>query len=254
MNVNDYVIGAAIGEALLSSGAETYRVEDTVSRIVKSLGADKVNVYATFTSVMVSVELESEQPFTYIRTVYTRSVNLGRIAGLNELSRKIVQKKISIDDAFLEIKKINNMKIYSNNLKILSAGLIALSFGFVFTTEYIPSILSFFIGVINQFFSIKLSKFNLSPLISNIVLGASLAIFSVVFSYFFENIIPNDIIVGAIMPLVPGVILTNAMRDMESGHYISALAEMLHALLIALGIASGVFFILNLWFQILGGF
>ncbi len=202
---------------------------------------------------MVSIENKGQQPFTYIRTIYSRSVNLGRISRLNELSRKIVQKTISIDDAILEIDKIKIHKEYTNMKKVISAGFIALSFGFVFTSSVKYAILSFIVGTLNQILSHWLKNFKLSLLISNIILGCSLASLSLGLAYPLQNTTADQIIVGAVMTLVPGVIITNAMRDMESGHYISALTEMLDATLIALGIACGVAFILNIWVSVMGG-
>ncbi len=249
----DYVIGVVMGEALLRSGAETYRVEDTVIRIIKSLGVEKVNVHATFTSIMVSIEPNGEQPFTYIRTIYSRSVNLGRISRLNELSRKIVLKKIEIDDTFSEIEDIYNLREYSDTLKIISAGLIAFGFGFIFTSSLLLSLLSFIVGTLNHIILCALRRYKLSLLITNIILGCTLAGFSLILTNFISGVTVDQIIAGAVMPLVPGVIITNAMRDMESGHYISALTETLDATLIALGIACGVVFILNLWVSLMGG-
>ncbi len=254
INYNNYIIGVTIGEALLSSGAETYRVEDTVARIIKSFGVKNVNVYATFTSIMISIELKDQQPFTYIRTIYSRCVNLGRISKLNDLSRKIVQKKISIDNAFDEIEKIKVHEEYSIPAKVISAGFIAFGFGFVFTSSLKFATLSFVVGVLNQTLSFKIKKYNLSLLITNIILGTTLATFSLILASIVEGSSAIEIISGAVMPLVPGVIITNAMRDMESGHYISALTEALDAVLIALGIACGVAFVLNVWVAYLGGF
>ncbi len=254
INYDDYVIGITLGEALLSSGAETYRVEDTVIRVIKSLGVETVNVYATFTSIMVSIEFKGQQPFTYIRSVYSRCVNLGRISKLNDLSRKIVQKRISIDNAFSEIEKIKIHEEYSPIIKIFSAGLTACSFGFVFTSSFKIAGLSFIVGILNKIASLKIKKYNLSLLITNIILGVLLAVFSLLLANSFNDIAAIQIISGAVMPLVPGVIITNAMRDMESGHYISALTETLDATLIALGIACGVAFSLNTWIIVMGGF
>ncbi len=251
---DDYVIGITVGEALLCSGAETYRVEDTVTRILNSLGVKNVNVYATFTSIMVSIEFKGQQPFTYIRTIYSRSVNLGRISKLNDLSRKIVQKNITINNAFIEIEKIKIHEEYPVIIKIFSAGVISFGFGFIFTNSLKFASLSFIVGTLNQIISYKIKKYNLSLLISNIILGIFLASFSLTLAHSFQNVEAIQIIVGAVMPLVPGVIITNAMRDMESGHYISALTESLDATLIALGIACGVAFVLNVWSFFVGGF
>ncbi len=251
---DDYFIGIELGTALLKSGAETSRVEDSVERIIYSLGAKHVHAYATFTSLMVSIEIEGNKPFTQIRTIYSRSVNLGRIAKLNQLSRFLVSKKISVNEAREQIEYIQSYKEYSDRLKIFSAGLNAFGFGFIFTNSVNISIASFFVAVLNQIAITKVNKYNFSNLISNMIYGASLEFFCIAISMFLPNISYNEIILGAVMPLVPGVIITNAIRDLESGHYITAFGEILEGTIIAFGISSGVLVTLHLSSMLLGGF
>jgi uncharacterized membrane protein YjjP (DUF1212 family) len=60
------------------------------------------------------------------------------------------------------------------------------------------------------------------------------------------------IIIGAIMPLVPGVIFTTAIRDTLNGDYASGTARMMEAVVIALSVAAGVGAGIRL-FQFMGG-
>ena len=50
----------------------------------------------------------------------------------------------------------------------------------------------------------------------------------------------DTVIVSSLMPLVPGVAITNAVRDTLQGDYISGSARMLEAFLKAASIALGV--------------
>ena len=50
---------------------------------------------------------------------------------------------------------------------------------------------------------------------------------------------PNEIIIGNIMLLIPGIALTNSLRDMISGDIISGLLRFLDAILVAVAIAAG---------------
>lgn len=50
----------------------------------------------------------------------------------------------------------------------------------------------------------------------------------------------NFMIIGSIMPLIPGVPFTNAIRDVANGDYISGAVRMLDALLVFFCIAIGV--------------
>ena len=60
-------------------------------------------------------------------------------------------------------------------------------------------------------------------------------------------------IIGSIMPLIPGVPFTNAIRDIADGDYISGSVRMLDALLVFFCIAIGVGMAYSLMMGALGG-
>ena len=64
----------------------------------------------------------------------------------------------------------------------------------------------------------------------------------------------NDVvIISAIMPLLPGVIFTTAVRDTLNGDYSSGAARMLEAVVTALAVAAGVGAGMALFHQLAGG-
>jgi uncharacterized membrane protein YjjP (DUF1212 family) len=60
-------------------------------------------------------------------------------------------------------------------------------------------------------------------------------------------------IIGAIMPIVPGVVLTNSIRDSINGDYVASMARLEEAIIIALGIALGIGVGIYLCNMIVGG-
>lgn len=50
----------------------------------------------------------------------------------------------------------------------------------------------------------------------------------------------GDVIIGAVMPLVPGVAITNAFRDLLAGHLLTSVAHGLEALFCAAAIGTGI--------------
>ena len=60
-------------------------------------------------------------------------------------------------------------------------------------------------------------------------------------------------IIGSIMPLIPGVPFTNAIRDIADGDYISGSVRMLDALLVFFCIAIGVGMAYSMMMGALGG-
>lgn len=55
----------------------------------------------------------------------------------------------------------------------------------------------------------------------------------------------NNIIIGSIMPLVPGLAITNSFRDIMAGHLISGVARATEALFVAGAIGGGIIVAFN---------
>ena len=53
------------------------------------------------------------------------------------------------------------------------------------------------------------------------------------------------IITGGIMPLVPGVLLTNAVRDLLAGHILSGASRMIEGLITACALGMGIALVLR---------
>ncbi|MDD5934598.1 MAG: threonine/serine exporter family protein, partial [Clostridiales bacterium] len=63
----------------------------------------------------------------------------------------------------------------------------------------------------------------------------------------------EPIIAGSIMPMLPGVALTNAFRDTLQGDYVSGTARLVEAIVIAVSLAIGIGAGLAVGKAILGG-
>ena len=153
---------------------------------------------------------------------------------------------ISIDEGFKILEGINNQKKYPKLIRMLSGGLIGGFFTFMFG-GYIPDfIASFAICSFSIVIYDALNKFSTPIFINTILCSALISSLSLLANMFFNGLNPNLIIIGSIMPLVPGVAITNAVRDLLSGDYIAGTARFFEALITASGIAFGAFMILQL--------
>jgi uncharacterized membrane protein YjjP (DUF1212 family) len=68
-------------------------------------------------------------------------------------------------------------------------------------------------------------------------IGGALAIALVLFGLG-ENL--DQVIIGTLMPLVPGIPLTNAVRDLMSGDLVAGVSRGAEAVITALSIATGI--------------
>ncbi len=237
------------GQIMLKSGAEIYRVEDTIQRICNSReNVSNVHPFVTPAGIFISLEYDNEV-FTYLRRIRNLSINLNIISQVNEFSRRFVETDMSIEEGLKVLTLIDKTKPYPPVIKAAFGGVAAACFSLMFggtIRDFLSCILvSFTVIMILS----KLSKFELTFFLENFI-GAFLAS---IFSYitiivgFGENL--DMIIIGSIMYLVPGVSMTNAVRDTMSGDFLSGQSKGMEAIFAALAIAFGVGVVLNFYLK-----
>ena len=158
------------GMILLESGAETYRVEDTMKRIAIAYGASVVDSYATPTLLIVSFSLDGELCHNIKRTS-VKTVDLTKIDKVNDLSRKISTANIPIEEFDKELDEIDQSEHYPKWLQILGASICTFGFTFFFFGTLKDAICAFILGAVLKFLLIKLEELSVSNFFMNIFGG-----------------------------------------------------------------------------------
>lgn len=230
------------GEIIAQSGAETFRVEDTMIRILKTSGASFVDVYATTTGIVASISSPELEPLSGVKRIANRSNNLSRINDVNQISRDFCDNKITIAEAYEKLIQIKTHKIYSNFTVAIATIISMVGFAGLFGGNLLDCV---FAGV-NGVFIIFVGRFIDRKLNSTFMIDAIkcfvLAFLTLIFVNYSSNTHMNIIVIGSIMPFVPGIPITNAIRDTLQGDYSSGASRALEAFVISLGIAVGVGF------------
>jgi uncharacterized membrane protein YjjP (DUF1212 family) len=229
------------GEIMLSGGAEAYRVEDTMNRMLRMSGLAVTETVATTTGIYVTLSDKSINTITYIKRVDVRNTNLERIYEVNEVSRKFCNNLISLEEANEKLRYICNMQTYRSYLIYLCI-IITAAF---FTALYGGNIMDFSIGALNggilALLSFLFSKVRMNLFIRNMISAFLVTVSSAIFLKNFPLDIHITILLsGSITPLVPGVAITNAIRDTFQGDYVSGGARAIEAFVAATSISVGV--------------
>jgi len=250
---NSIKLAILAGEIMLASGAETYRVEDTMQRILKHCGMHNAESMCTTTSIFASATDADGNPATMLKRVKNRGNNFQKVTYVNDLSRSFAEGKLCVDEAIAALEEINTTPPYSNIVRLTGSAVASFCFASMFGGSILDSANAFIAAFLMQIPVLFLEKHNISGVLRNITGGACAAFIALTLMNLGlgENI--DFVIIGAIMPLVPGVSLTNAIRDILEGDLISGSARILDAFLVAIGIAAGVGTILTLWLSVVGG-
>lgn len=245
MNENKYsakeILSTAtnIGFDLLKYGAEVYRVEETISRICSAYGYEDSHVFAIGSNITASV-MDGEFTRTETRRIKSRDLNLDKIDRLNDLSRKVCSETPDLEVVREYIKEIEQRPTYPLWVMVLCDAVISFCFTLFFGGFFKEASIAFLAGSIARIFSALIAKISNHQYSKIAMSSFVIAIIAYVFQNSFQGIDGDVIVIGSIMTLVPGISVTNALRDFFAGDTITGLVTFAESILIAVSIAIGV--------------
>lgn len=228
------------GEIMAQSGAETFRVEDTMNRILRTSQLQSVEVYATTTGIVATLSDPSIEPISGVMRISNRANNLSRINDVNQISRNICDGKMTAEEALEQLEIIRSSKPYTKLTIALATIVSTAGFAGLFGGSIGDCLIAAINGVFIVLISRWLDRLVGSAFMMDAAKSFALAFITMVCTLLFTSINKEIIIIGSIMPLVPGIPITNAIRDTLQGDYMSGTARAVEAFVISLGIAMGV--------------
>jgi uncharacterized membrane protein YjjP (DUF1212 family) len=233
------------GEVMLRNGAETSRVEETMYHIARACGAANAECFVIPTGVFLTVTDVSGRPVTTMRRITDRTINLDRIAKVNDLSRRLTEGRMEYGEALALLERIAKERTGFSLLPSMAAsGLVGGAFALLqdggageaaaallaaMTVRYIAHVVSRLRGV--QF------TFEFFGALAAAVIGSAA---HQIWPWLSRDIV----VVGGIIPLVPGMAITTAIRDVIAGDLLSGLSRGLEAALTSVAVAMGVVIVL----------
>ncbi|MGG5313422.1 hypothetical protein IGL24_002122 [Enterococcus sp. DIV2371] len=234
------------GKIMTESNAEMYRVEDTMSRIASASGNYRLVSYVTQTGLFIGFDRTST---IRMEQITKRTINLERVVKVNNLSRKYVANELTLEELYQELQEVEkDRRMFPVWLQIISAAIISGTIMILFGGELQDLPITLLIGGVGyivylcslRFFRIKF----LAEFLSSLIIGIA-AILSVRLGIGLNQ---DLIIIGCVMPLVPGVQITNAIRDLLAGHYVSGVSRGAEAMMTAAMIGFAIAFIFQIFY------
>lgn len=227
------------GHILLENGAEIFRVEETMDRICRHFGLHSGSAFVLSNGIFMTAGGKKENFFARVQHIPVSGAHLDKVAAVNQLSREIEAGKYTLQQAKNELERIKAMPGKRKRTQILASGLGSAAFCYLFGGGIADSAVAFCAGLVLYTYVLYLG-IHLSKIVGNILGGGLVTLFCGIACFLGLGQHLNFIIIGSIMPLIPGVPFTNAIRDMADGDYISGSVRMLDALLAFISIAFGV--------------
>ena len=228
-----------LGYELAMSGAETFRVEESISRVLGAYGIE-AEVFAIPNYLIVSILTEDGTPITRMRRIGPHGNDLDAVEKFSGLSRAYVNRKPEPKEGvqWLEAAR-SHLLHYSTSVNYLGDFLGALGFGFLFGGNWCDGLCAGICGILVGFVSSLLEKGKANPFFRTIATSFVMALLGYGFGAMGIAPNPDAVIIGALMILVPGLLFTNAMRDIIYGDTNSGINRIVQVFLTAIAIALG---------------
>lgn len=228
-----------MGEALLSSGAEIIRVEDTLTRLCAAYGFSRINVFSITSSIVLTVHCPDGRVITQTRRIPTRDTNLEKVAQVNALSRHICQNPVSVPEFQERISKIHTAKNYAMPVRCLCYAIISACFSVFFGGTAWDGVAAALSGFLVFGIQLFIQKLRLNGILQSLLVSAFTALVVVMMVRVGIGHTPEKITIGNIMLLIPGVAFTTSLRDIINGDTIAGLVGLSEAVIKAIAIAIG---------------
>lgn len=229
-----------MGEALQNSGAEVFRVEDTLNRISAAYGAQEVDVFVITSSIVVTLTMPQRLPQTQTRRLRQSSgTDLLTLEKLNALSRRICAAPPSVEEFQRQLDEI--LAQHADPRLVLAGSMLAASsFAVFFGGTLWDGMLAGGIAVLVCWTKRHLAPFCMNGVEFQFIVSFLCGIFTQLFCGFGPHLHADKVLIGLIMLLIPGLMLTNSIRDILLGDIISGSLRLVEAILLAAVLALGM--------------
>ena len=237
-----------IGMVMIQSGAETFRVEESLYHMCQAYDVEHCDFFAIQSNIQATLVSKDKKHYTQIRRIFNSNNNFARLSQLNTLTGYICRHAP-------EPKEIHVMFEDIMNQKQPSAGLIyvaALMGEFGFSGLVGCNLLDMFVvllvtGFIMMGFGHWLMKKEQNTFIYNLILCSLSAFLVASLNNWGLPIHEERVILGIIFFLIGGLGISNGIRDMINRDLMSGLLNLMNSVMGALGIACGIFVGLMIW-------
>ncbi len=242
------------GRLIMENGGETYRVEETITRMGHAFGFMEVESFAVPSGIFISYRKHDGSIETAVKRVSRKGTDLTRVDAVNAVSRRMEAEHLSCEEVMALLREIETRPPKITKLGLTAAVAMssagwAVMFGGGLTDCVAASLVAF----LGQGLAFVLDKAGMRSFVSTLV-GSFLGTILPMFINFFTGFLLVDATVAAcLMPMLPGLAMTNAVQDTLRGDMVSGISSATSAVLTACMIAGGALIGSTLFRLLTGG-
>ena len=228
-----------IGMQMLMCGAQISRVEDSIGRICKALGAVETHVFSVTSGIIVTAFDAKGNSATQLRRIRAGSLDLTRLKELNQLSRDICSNQVTDAEIPARLAKIQEEHQRPIWFMALVYALISSSFSIFFGAPWTDGLCAAATGIILCLLEYWMKKINLDAVFTVFLVSLLTGLCNAALVKLGLGVKYDAISIGNIMLLIPGIAMTNAVHDMFVDDMLSGVSRFFRSLVIAFLVAFG---------------
>ena len=232
-------VSVDLGYELAMAGAETYRIEESIYRVLLSYGLES-EIFSIPNSLIVSIETPDGKNLTRLRRLGQHGNNLDAVERISALCRTICSEKPDPSEIPEMLRKTRSSVVrYGLPLSLSGSFMAAAGFGLFFGGTWADTLWSGILGCLICLINHYLNAIRTNHFFSTITASFLMALSAYGIGELGLTHNADASIMGAVMLLVPGLLFTNAMRDIIYGDTNSGVNRIAQVFLISAGIALG---------------
>jgi len=242
------------GKIIMENGGETYRAEETINLMGSGFGLEQVDSFAVPSGLFISYRSGGSDPVTSVSRVRREHRNLTRVDEVNRVSRQVSSGKLDCRQALQRLREIEcHPGSFAGMWCLPAAFLCAAGFTLLFGGN-LPSVaVAGAVALLVQLMEFFLARFRTRGMAASILGGLLTTLLPLLLARVLPGMDTELIVAGAVMPLVPGLAMTNAVGDTMRGDMVSGISHGVQALLTACLIAGGALLAVEVMHLLTGG-
>jgi len=236
MEENALEIASLAGHILLENGAEISRVEETMERIASHYGVESQNYFVLSNGIFTT----GQSGYAKVEFIPFKGAQLERVVAVNQISRDICSGRYTLAEAREALLRVRSMKSKHWLSQIIGSAVGSAGFCVIFGGGLLDAAAAFASGMLLWIFVVFLMTPYMPKTLGNIAGGAIGTLLCILFYKLGFGVSLGNMIVGSLIPLIPGVAFTNGIRDIAAEDYIAGATRLIDAIMVFFCIAAGV--------------
>lgn len=225
---------------MMSSGADTKRVINSVNRFAEALDFKAHELISHKSIIMTLIDKRKNETYTVVTQIPKYHINFTMVSEISKLSWIVVDKKWVYSDIFNEFDTIKKAKRYPLYLELLTVSAAGAGFASLFGGDYINIFITFFATLFGFSVSKIAAYYNINAYARTYLAATSASLIASIGLLLQIVEEPQISLATSVLFLIPGVPLVNSFIDLFNNHILNGIVRFISGFLSVLAIGLGV--------------